>query len=109
METVGAVRIFKRSEATRGLKYKDMLGDGDCSTYNTVVGSKPYGNGCIPNKLECIGQVQKRGSQLQKLKISDKGLKLANGKGLSGKGRLTSIKIYVLQNLLWLNCQRKLA
>ena len=43
METFGAVRIFERSVATRGLKYKDMLGDGD-STYNSTVDIKPYGD-----------------------------------------------------------------
>jgi hypothetical protein len=99
METVGAVRIFERSRATRGLKYTNMLGDGDSSTYNTIVESQPYGEDCIPNKLECIGHVQKRvGNRLSKLKSSNKGLKLADGKGLSGKGRLTNSKIDVLQN-----------
>ena len=36
--------------ATRGLKYKHMLGDGDSSTYNAIVKSKPYGDECIPKK-----------------------------------------------------------
>ena len=77
----------------------DMLGDGDSSTYNAIVESKPYGDNCTPNKLECIGHVQKRvGSRLRKLKSSSKGQKLADGKGLSGKGRLTDDKIDVLQN-----------
>jgi hypothetical protein len=100
METTGAVRIFERSLATRGLKYTNMLGDGDSSTYNSIVESQPYGEDCIPNKLECIGHVQKRvGSRLRKLKSSNKGLTLADGKkGLSGKGRLTDSKIDVLQN-----------
>ena len=58
MEITGAVWIFKRSMATRGLKYVDMLGDS--STYNSIVESQPYGEDSIPNKLECIGHVQKR-------------------------------------------------
>jgi hypothetical protein len=99
METAGALRIFERSRATRGLKYKDMLGDGDSSTYSTILESKPYGEDCIPNKLECIGHVQKRvGSRLRKLKSSNKGRKLSDGKGISGKGRLTTGKMDVLQN-----------
>ena len=99
MEAAGALRIFERSRATRGLKYKDMLGDGDSSTYSTIVESKPYGEDCIPNKLECIGHVQKRvGSRLRKLKSSNKGRKLSDGKGISGKGRLTTGKMDVLQN-----------
>lgn len=80
METIGAVRIFELSLATRGLKYKDMLGDGDSSTYSTLVECNPYGDDCIPNKLECIGHVQKRvGGRLQKLKSSNKGVKLTDG------------------------------
>ena len=99
METVGAIRIFRRSTATRGLKYKNMLGDGDSATYNAVIDSKPYGNDCIPNKLECIGHVQKRvGSRLRRLKNKNKRVKLADGKGLAGKGRLTDGKVDVLQN-----------
>ena len=41
-ETPGALRIFERSVVTRALKYKDMLGDGDSSTYSCIVESKPY-------------------------------------------------------------------
>ena len=85
--------------ATRALKYTKMLGNGDSSTYGTIVEREPYGEDCIPEKLECIGHVQKRvGSRLRKLKSSHKGLKLDDGKGLSGKGRLTDAKIDILQN-----------
>ena len=48
METAGALRIFKRSVVTRELKYKDMLGDGDFSTYSAIVASKPYGEDRVP-------------------------------------------------------------
>ncbi|CAB4006037.1 Hypothetical predicted protein [Paramuricea clavata] len=66
---------------------------------NNIIGSKPYRDECIPKKLECIGHVQKQvGSRLCKLKSANKGLKLADGKGLGGKGRLTDGKIDVLQN-----------
>ncbi len=83
MQAAGALRIFQRSYISRGLKYKNMLGDGDSFTYNNIVESKPYDEECIPNKLECIGHVQKRvGSRLQKLKNSSKGIKLSDGKGL---------------------------
>ena len=99
METVGAVRIFERSYVELGLKYKDMLGDGDSATYSSIVDSKPYGDECVPKKLECIGHVQKRvGSRLRMLKNTYKGRKLSDGKGLAGKGRLTDAKIDVLQN-----------
>ena len=61
--------------------------------------SKPYGVDCVSNKLECVRHVQKRvGSRLRKLKSSKKGVKVSDGKVLSGKGRLTDAKIDVLQN-----------
>ena len=76
MESVGAIRSFEQSRATRDLKYKDMLGDGDSPTYNSIVHTKPYEDECIP-KLECTGHVQKRvGSRLhRKLKSAKKGWK----------------------------------
>ena len=99
METADALRILQRSVVTRARKYKDMLGDGDSSTSSAIVESKPYGEDCVANKLECVGHAQKRvGSRLRKLKSSNKGVKLSDGKGLSGKGRLTDEKIDVLQN-----------
>lgn len=99
MESSGAVKIFERSVNTRGLKYTSMLGDGDSATYNSIVERKPYGEECTPKKLECIGHVQKRvGSRLRKLKNTKKGVKLSDGKGISGKGRLTDGKIDMLQN-----------
>ena len=76
-----------------------MRGDGDSSTYNAIVERKPYGEECIPNRMQCIGLVRKRvGSRLRKFKNKSKGVKLADGKGLAGKGRLTDSKIDVLQN-----------
>ena len=58
--------FFKRSYISWGLKYKNVLGDSDSSTYNNIVESKPYDEECIPNKLERIGHVQKRvGSRLR--------------------------------------------
>ena len=99
METAGALRIFERSYVTRGLKYIRMLGDGDSSTYSAIVDSQPYGEDCIPRKLECIGHVQKRvGSRLRKLKSTYKRTKLSDGKGVAGRGRLTDGKIDILQN-----------
>jgi hypothetical protein len=52
-----------------------------------MVENKPYGDECVPNKMECIGHVQKRvGSRFRKLRNQSQGVKLANGKGLAGKG-----------------------
>ena len=59
MEAAGALRMFERSLVSRGLKYKNMLGDGDSSTYNNIVESKPNGEERISSKLEYVGHVQK--------------------------------------------------
>ncbi|GFW49147.1 uncharacterized protein TNCV_3924541 [Trichonephila clavipes] len=88
METVGAYRIFERSENHRKLQYSDKYGDGDSKAYESV--KNMYAPHAV-NKLECIGPVQKRvGSHLRKLKIS-----LI---GLGGKGKLTDNFIDKLQN-----------
>jgi hypothetical protein len=42
METVGAVRMFLRSEQKRGLQYTEYYGDGDSKSYSAVVAAKPY-------------------------------------------------------------------
>ena len=60
MEAAVALRMFERSWVSQGLKYKNMLDNGDYSTYNNIRESKPNGEERIPNKLECIGHVQKR-------------------------------------------------
>ncbi|GFX79577.1 uncharacterized protein TNCV_825661 [Trichonephila clavipes] len=72
METVGAYRIFERSEANRSLRYTSYYGDGDSKAFNNV--KDIYGYDSVV-KYECIGHVQKRvGSRLRKLKKSTKGL-----------------------------------
>ena len=81
-----------------------MLGDGDSSTSSAILECKPYREDCVPNKLECIGHVQKRvGSRLRRLKSTNKGRKLLHGKGLSGKGRLTTGKmdVHCITKVLW--------
>ena len=79
MEAAGALRIFERSLLSRGLKYKNMLRDGDSSTYNNMVKSKPYGEKCIPNQFECIEHVQKRvDSRLRKQSNASKKVKLSD-------------------------------
>ena len=98
MEPVGAVKIFARSEAERGLRYLEYLGDGDSSSFAKVKESKPYGDTLV-SKNECIGHVQKRiGTRLRKLCNSYKGQKLSDGKPINGKNRLTTKIIDTLQN-----------
>lgn len=99
MESVGSVRIFGRSEIKKGLRYTEYLGDGDAAAYRKVVNSSPYGEDVEITKLECVGHVQKRlGTRLRRLKNENKHLKLEDGKGLAGAGRLTDKMIDTLQN-----------
>ncbi|GFW95685.1 uncharacterized protein TNCV_19161 [Trichonephila clavipes] len=88
METVGAYRIFERSETNRSLRYTSYYGDGASKAFKNV--KDIYGYDSVV-KYECIGHVQKRvGSRSRKLKKCTK--------GLGGKGKLTDKFIDTLQN-----------
>ena len=99
METASALRIFQRSEDFNTLQYTYYLGDGDSSAFSSVKQAFPYGQDIEIRKLECVGHIQKRvGAHLRKLLQVHKGEILADGKKLSGEGRLTSAVINKLQN-----------
>jgi len=99
MESVGAIQMFHRSIEKHKLKYTKYLGDGDSSSFQDVVKSTPYGKDVVIEKYECIGHIQKRvGSRCRALRKSLSGKKLSDGKGISGKGRLTDKAITTLQN-----------
>lgn len=109
METDGIQKIFHRSERERGVRYTKFLGDGDSSSYPTIRDAKPYGNEIVIEKLECIGHIQKRvGSRLRKLKqkCNAMKLKLSDGLGLGGRGRLTDGQIDLLQTYYGLAVRR---
>lgn len=98
MEVVGVRRMFNRSIAEKKLRYTHYIGDGDSKTYETVSKEKPYGEDIHISKLECVGHVQKRvGNNLRKLKAGCGNQKLADGKTIGGKGRLTNKEIDQLQ------------
>jgi len=76
MESAGAVDMFSRSVSKNNLIYKEYLGDGDTSSFDDVVESKPYAEqNVVPVKLECvgIGHVQKRLGSLRNLVKAHKG------------------------------------
>ena len=99
MEGVGAIQIFQRSQEKHQLQYTEYVGDGDSSSFIEVEKAKPYGDDVEIKKRECIGHVQKRvGTRCRDLRKSLKGVKLSDGKGISGKGRLTDKAINTLQN-----------
>ena len=51
MEAVGAVRMFLRSERTRGLRYMQYLGDGDSASFKIVTESEPYGHDVVEKRV----------------------------------------------------------
>ena len=98
MEVGGTMAMYQRSVEKNGLRYVSFIGDGDSSTFHTIKDAKPYGDEIIVKK-ECVGHVQKRlGTRLRKLKSSYSKKKLSDGKGISGKGRLTDKMIDTMQN-----------
>ena len=98
MESSGVLKLFRRSEKKNNLRYTTYLGDGDSSSYASVVAAKPYGHNVEIKKAECIGHIQKRvGTRLRNLKKSSKKI-LSDGKKLGGAGRLTENVINTLQN-----------
>ena len=61
LRSSGAVEIFRHSVEKYGLIYNQYLGDGDSSSFTDVVNSNSYKEyNIIPEKLECVGHVQKR-------------------------------------------------
>ena len=94
MESEGAINIFSKSIEKYNLRYVHYIDDGDTESYKKVVDAKRYGD-FTPQKLECVGHVQKRhGRRSRKLRNEKKHEILSDGKKISGKGRLTDQIIY---------------
>ena len=99
MESAIGVDLFGRSLDSHNLRYTRFIGDGDTNSFKRVSESKPYGDACVVEKLECVGHVQKRiGTRLRKLKTSYGNRNLDDGKKIGGKGRLTNKQIDDIQN-----------
>nr|XP_047122595.1 uncharacterized protein LOC124806069 [Hydra vulgaris] len=99
MESAGATEIFCSSVNKYNIRYSKYLGDGDTTSFSTVIAQKPYGDDLVPIKLECIGHYQKRTGNRLRLKRKElRRVKLSDGKSISGKGRLTDKVINILQN-----------
>lgn len=95
METEGAKVLWNRSLERHKIRYKWMVSDGDSKAFNAV--EDTYGDPCKVVKLDCVGHVQKRmGKHLLNLKARTKG-KLADGKPIGGRGRLSEEKIKQIQ------------
>jgi hypothetical protein len=73
MESAGAIAIFCSSLSKFNLRYSHYIGDGDTKAYSKVREARPYGETLIPEKLECLGHVQKRlGTRLRNLRAIKK-------------------------------------
>lgn len=98
MESAAAKTLWARSVTNRHLQYTTYIGDGDTKSFKAVRDSAPYGLDVPIIKEECVGHVQKRvGTSLRKLKKDFAGKKLADGRTLGGRGRLTDAAIDKLQ------------
>ena len=97
MEAEGALILWSGSLEKHNLRYKLMVSDGDSKAFTKVKESEVYGPDCEIEKLDCIGYVQKRmGKRLMNLKATHKE-KVADGKTLGGRGRLSDSVIKKIQ------------
>ncbi|GFW05130.1 uncharacterized protein TNCV_599241 [Trichonephila clavipes] len=109
MECRGVLSIFQRSETSRKACYTQYLGDGDSKGFLTIKEAKVYGDTEV-EKLECVGHVQKRmGTRLRNILKMSKGIKLSDGKNISGRGRLTLKEVDSIQHYYGLAIRKDLS
>ncbi|GFX83251.1 uncharacterized protein TNCV_4988451 [Trichonephila clavipes] len=109
MECRGVLSIFQRSETSRKACYTQYLGDGDSKGFLTIREAKVYGDTEV-EKLECVGHVQKRmGTRLRNILKMSKGIKLSDGKNISGRGRLTLKEVDSIQHYYGLAIHKNLS
>ena len=95
MEVECAKRLWRRSVEKHNLRYMTMVCDGDSKSYDAVCQDRVYGNQKSIQKEDCINHISKRmGTALRKLVDVLK----AQGKSISGRGKLTKEKIVKIQN-----------
>ena len=101
MEAEATVDMFLRYVSKNSLRYTTYVGDGDSSSFATVHAKclEKFGEEYNVKKEECLGHVQKRmGKALLELVRTLRGQKLADGKSVGGKDRLTKRAIDRIQN-----------
>ncbi|GFT21533.1 uncharacterized protein TNCV_2307591 [Trichonephila clavipes] len=99
----------RRSETSRKACYTQYLGDGDSKGFLTIKEAKVYGDTEV-EKLECVGHVQKRmGTRLRNILKMSKGIKLSDGKNISGRGRLTLKEVDSIQHYYGLAIRKNLS
>ncbi|GFW76844.1 uncharacterized protein TNCV_59421 [Trichonephila clavipes] len=104
-----SVENGKRCETSRKASYTQYLGDGDSKGFLTIKEAKVYGDTEV-EKLECVGHVQKRmGIRLRNILKMRKGIKLSDGKNISGRGRLTLKEVDSIQHYYGLAIRKNLS
>ena len=91
MEKEDASDIFLRSVDKRNLIYNVFVGDGETSSFARVKEAcyAKFGECYVIRKEVCVRHIQKRmGSGLRKYKMKMRTIKLSDGKGVGGSGRL---------------------
>ncbi|GFV47116.1 uncharacterized protein TNCV_198111 [Trichonephila clavipes] len=79
-----------------------------CKGFLTIK-AKEYGDTEV-EKLECVGHVQKRmGTRLRNILKMSKGIKLSDGKNISGRGRLTLKEVDSIQHYYGLAIRKNLS
>ena len=79
MEAEGVRRIWQRSVSRLGLRYTQVICNGDSSAYASVCAAAPYGEQQI-TRHECVGHAQKRVGKLLRDLRKDTRLKDKDGK-----------------------------
>lgn len=59
MEAARALKIWKRSVETRKMRYVEVISDGDSKMITMLNAERPYGDGVVVEKHECVGHIQK--------------------------------------------------
>ena len=89
--------MFLHSIDKNGLRYTTFVGDGDSNCYASVCEALRNAPTCYSyevKKEECVGHILKcTGTALCEYKRKMKGIRLADGKFVSGKGCLTDVMI----------------
>ena len=95
MEVACAEKLWSRSIEKHNFRYTTILSDGDSKAFDAVTSLNPYGTDIQIQKEDCVNHVSKRmGTALRNLVAMSKAQKVQ----LSGKGKLTQMKIAKIQN-----------
>ena len=98
MEVEAARVLWRRSEERHNLRYTILLSDGDAKTFNVLCELKPYGEGVVLEKEECVNHVSKRLGTALRNAVADckkRGVTLGGrGHGMLTQNTIRKLTIY---------------